>query len=544
MQPVRITVFGGEAPKFNSRLLPDPYAKTATNTKLWDGTLKPWKDATAVVTPTKVGTKLSIYRFGQAVANEAQYWFHWTTDVDVVRGPIAGDTSERTYYTGDGVPKVTDNSIALAAGTDYPMASYNLGVPAPAATPGVALGGSGSGSPVSKVYVYTYVTAWGEEGPPSNPSAVISVLPGETVTVSGMSVGPGAGYNVTAKRIYRTISGTQTTDYRFVAEIAVATASYVDSVADSTVALNDALESAEWDPPPSGMAGLVALPNGILAGFSNNDLCLSEPYVPSAWPESYRLSCDWPIVGLGVIGQSVVVLTKGKPYIASGTHPSSFTLERLDVGQACVAKRSIASVGGLGVMYACPTGMALVSPAGSSVVTEDILSRDNWQALVPSSINGYEYNGRYLGFYDTGAGTQRGFILDPKNKNALLTWTDVYATAGYNDPIRDTLYLQIGSAIKRWDGSGSDLTYTWRSKTIVADAPSCPAIGQVEAAAYPVTFKLYADGSLKHTQSVASSVEFRLPGGYKAREFEIELTGTPQVKAVYLGPSAAALRSV
>lgn len=543
MHPVRITIFGGVAPRFDPRALPDPFAQTATNTKLWDGSLRPWKSTSAVVTPSKVGTKLSIYRFGQDVSNEAQYWFHWTTDVDVAKGPIAGDTSERTYFTGDGAPKVTDSSIALAAGTDYPMNSYTLGVPAPAATPSVAVSGTGSGSPVTKVYVYTYVTAWGEEGPPSTPSSAVNVQAGQTVTVSNMATGPGAGYNVTAKRIYRTISGQSTTDYRFVAEVAAATTSYADSIADSTVALNEALPSLEWSPPPSDMAGLVALPNGIMAGFSKNDLCLSEPFVPSAWPESYRLSTDWPVVGLGVIGQSVVILTKGKPYVATGSHPSSFTLERIDIGQACVAKRSIANIDGLGVVYASPAGLALISLGGSSILTDSFMDRDDWQALVPSSITGYAYNGRYFGFYSTGV-TQGGFILDPKTSPPSLTFTDVYATAGYCDPIRDTLYLQVGNDIVKWDAGAGSLTYTWKSKVVVPTKPFNPAFAQVEAEAYPLTFKLYADGALKHTESVASAAAFRLPGGYKAREFEIELTGTQQVHAIYMGSTYRELAAI
>jgi hypothetical protein len=45
--------------------------------------------------------------------------------VNYVRGPIPTDTTERTYYTGDGAPKVTDNSFVVR----------QLGVPKPGAAP-------------------------------------------------------------------------------------------------------------------------------------------------------------------------------------------------------------------------------------------------------------------------------------------------------------------------------------------------------------------------------------------------------------------------
>lgn len=551
---INIALFGGVQPAVAPRLLPPNMAQTALNAKLWKGDLRPWQAPLSIVTPSKVGTKQSIYRFGQDITNEAQYWFHWLTDVNVARGPVAGDTSERTYFTGaGGVPQVTDNSIALAGGTDYPMASYNLGLPAPAAAPTVGVSGVGSGTAVNKAYIYTYVSAWGEEGPPSQPSAIVSVQPGQTVNLSALSTAPVGAYNVATKRIYRTVSGNNTVDYRFVAEIPVATTTYADSAADSVVVLNEVCPSGgtgdgtDWLMPPADMAGLIVIENGIMAGFSGKTLCLSEAFVPSAWPVAYQKLAAYPIVGLGAISQGIVVCTKATPYVCQGVDPRSMTFDRIDAGKACVSKRSIATVGGTGVMYAAAAGMVLVDPGlpgGSKVVTESLMDRDDWQALVPSSINGYEYNGRYMGFYNTGSVTG-GFILDPKSPTGALTFTDQYATAGYNDPIRDTLYLQIGADIKRWDGNpASALTYDWKSRIEVLPFAVIMSWAKVQAASYPVTFKLYVDGSLVQTQTVASQEPFRIAQTERGREFEVELTGTSRVKKVCLAQSMAELRTM
>ena len=56
-----------------------------------------------------------------------------------------------------------------------------------------------------------------------------------------------------------------------------------------------------------------------------------------------------------------------------------------------------------------------------------------------------------------------------------------------------------------------------------------------------ITFKLYADGTLQHTQTVTSDELFRLPSGYKAKEFEVELTGSTSINEVCVYESAGEL---
>jgi hypothetical protein len=58
-------------------------------------------------------------------------------------------------------------------------------------------------------------------------------------------------------------------------------------------------------------------------------------------------------------------------------------------------------------------------------------------------------------------------------------------------------------------------------------------VAKVSADSYSsLTFKLFADGSLKHTQTVTNSEIFRLPGGYRAKAFEIQLEGIDVVNEV------------
>jgi hypothetical protein len=63
------------------------------------------------------------------------------------------------------------------------------------------------------------------------------------------------------------------------------------------------------------------------------------------------------------------------------------------------------------------------------------------------------------------------------------------------------------------------------------------ACAEVVAGSYPVSFKLYADGVLKYTQSVTSAGPFRLPGGYHAQDFQVEVSTTDSIQFVAMAHS-------
>lgn len=537
MGVIRIDRFVGAIQAVAPQLIPENAAQAANNCKLVSGNLQPWKGTTTVNTPSKAGTKKTIHLFG------AGTWFHWLDEVNVVRGPVANNL-ERTYFTGDIVPRLTDASIATAGGgTGYPTNSYRLGIPAPVSAPGVALNGTASNAeevPETRAYVYTYVSAWGEEGPPSPASSTVDWRSGQTVDLSSLPTSPpatpadGVGYNINRIRIYRTNAGS----FQFVKELVIGTGTPGGAANDAVAgtALGELLPSAEWDAPPTGMIGLTALPGGVLAGFVGNEICLSVPYQPHAWPVKSRLITDYPIVGLGVFGNSLLVATTGTAYVVTGAATDLPYIEKLEISKPCVARRGIATVGGT-VMYPAADGLMAISMGAIVNATEKLLTRDQWQALAPTSMIGASYNGKYFGFYNNGS--PGAFILDPQTG---LSFLDLNVTAAHTDLLSDSLYLMIGSNIVKWD-SGSLLTYTWKSKLFELPRPVTMAAGRVYADTYPVTMKIYADGVLKTgmTVTVANGQPFRLPAGIRASRWELELTGTATVRSVEIATSIAAL---
>lgn len=537
-------VFGGIQPRLDPRRMPEQGAQTALNCDLRSATVDGLKTTSFVWTPTKAGVKKTIYRFGELVSDETLYWLTWTDNVDVIRCQISGDTTERTLFTGDTAynhPRWTNATLALTgAGTDYPKASYRLGVPAPASAPtNGGISGTGSGTNETRAYVYCYVTVEGDVGQPSLPLEV-TIQDGQSIILNGLVTAPG-GYNINRKWIYRTITGQSSgTDYQFVAEIADGSTSYTDSTLNKNLA--ETMFSIDFEMPPATLVGLVNMPNGMAAGFIKDgiDVCFCEPYRPYAWPTKYKQVVDYPIMGLGTFGETLVVCTKGQPYVMFGTDPNAISVKKLELAQACVSKRSIVNMGD-SVMYASPDGLVRVGPGLTDLVTGGFIHKEFWTSLNPSSIHAYCYDGKYIGFYDNG--TPGSFVFDPRDEMAPFALCSNTSTAGYQDVVRDTLYLAVGSDIVKWETNATKLSYTWKSR--IVETPKKVNFGwaKVEANAYPVTLKVYGGGVLRATKSVTSSKAFRLPAGYVADYWEIQLEGQNEVTGVYLAQSYGELQS-
>lgn len=539
MAGLQIKSFGGIAPKVPPRYLQESQAQTALNSVVFNGALQPLSDVgSAVVTLTKVGTPLTIYRFGQSIVSDTQYWFHWITDVNVCRSQIAGDTSEWTFYTGDGIPKATYSAIALS-GSNYPSVSRPLGLPAPVSAAILTVTGSPTEAadiPETRTYAYTFVnkeSGYDFESAPSAASLSVDVRIGQSVTVGSFAAVP-SGYTVTHRRIYRSTSGV----FLFVAEIALATSSYSDSILAED--LGEELPSLTWLPPPDTLLGLTNLPGGVMAGFTGRDVYFCDPYHPHAWPIEYMQSLDFPVVGLGRMDTTLAVLTTGSPYFIQGSAPDSMVVVKSDLEQACVSKRSIVSFNGT-VIYASPDGLVSLSPSGSKLITEQYFSRAQWQsAFVPTSIHAYQQDMKYIAFYDDGV-TAGGFIYDLTSGQFILH--TIYATAGYNDLQGDKLFTAFSNRqVKIWL-SGSFLNYTWKSKKFTMPQVISFSCAQVEAETYPVTAKFYADGVLVHTQTVASRSPFRLPVS-ASRDWEFQMEGSSEVFSFSVAQSFEELAGV
>ena len=137
MAGVKITTFYGVAPKVSPELLPETAGQIARNTKLYSGDLIPYPAPTVVGNTGRTGTIKTLYALKDPLGDNN--WMSWTTDVDIAVVTSSDITDQRFYYAGDGVPKVSNYSLAFSGTGPYPTLSYDLGLPLPTTKPTVAV---------------------------------------------------------------------------------------------------------------------------------------------------------------------------------------------------------------------------------------------------------------------------------------------------------------------------------------------------------------------------------------------------------------------
>jgi len=319
----------------------------------------------------------------------------------------------------------------------------------------------------------------------------------------------------------------------------VAGTEYIDAVPSANLA--EIIPTELYDPPNAATIGIKAHPAGWLVGFFGNTVAMSEPGAPHAWPIDYRLVTNHDIVGLGVFGGTIAVVTEGWPYLLVGSDPAAVTMIELEIEQACVAKRGMVDFG-TAIAYPSPDGLIVVSGQGAANVTSGLFTRDQWQALVPTSFVALNWEQQYLCFYNDGS-TTRAFIVDPFNPDSGVVYVSKYATAGYKDIEEDLLYLILSDEIETWD-QGSKLTYTWKSRPSYTPRAVNMSAGKIIADAYPVELELFVDDIRRFTKTVASIDAFRLPGGFKGEKYEVIIKGTRRVSEVTLATTMGELSVV
>lgn len=696
MAGFRFDVFKGIRPRISKRKLPPGEAQTAQNTKLGSADLEYWNENGVVKATENPYDTRAIFLYEDTKDNIG-YWFEWADYVDVARGPIKGDTLDRVYFTGDGVPKMTYNDLQTSP--PYPSVAYDLGVPKPATrlqatgqelpedlapasrrtseapgerpstgsfeivsadfttypgtgtpndtwrfaagalgsiafqvdvgdtfrveevvdednitlgsatgtgavgataandktsvtywkpmdeqgstqladfigwripdgmrvtVPGhrlragdvirvtrldlsfgmewywsltgdlfelapdgtagdwgvpvqgddnvyrhenVRLGKSADGQQLfelnggfyydvdrtssdnatleDRTYVYTYVSAIGEEGPPSDPSALVQALDGDTVTLTGFDLGAAGVRDIDRVRIYRTNATAVGTEYQFVREVTLAAIQADGNAVDTIEAalLGEVIPSNTWLPPPDEMENIVSMPNGMMVGSQGKNIYFCEPFFPHAWPPEYDQAVDYDVVALAPFGNSVAVLTRGTPYVITGSHPRNANIRPYKINQACLNKESVALAKDR-VYYASPDGLVEIGVNGARLTTDRYVWKNEWAQFSPELMVGEFHDGKYFGFYGadntvvpqpTGSLAATGtLVTDDENfeadivaggKTIILTLTDeTWVTAGTAfDAIRDDIIFGITSNLNEpgsWNAARATVPVT------------------------------------------------------------------------------------
>ena len=673
----KLITFNGIAPILEPRLLKDEVGVTAQNVNLERGNLNAlYTNGNHATLNASSITSHYQYKFGGTTYN-----LEFDDDVDVVPGPIADDAFDRLYWTGQTFPRMASSTQITSGGSGaYPRSSFRLGIEAPPNLGVATPTGPDDGTQIkySTSYVYTFVSAFGEEGPPSAASTVLTKVDGQSIALSnlsfantksdvnyggtkvtGVTVTTASGSNditvttpsahgfstsdrigldgfsdtggftadrinhaysivstpssttftvnvsgaaatstatssaaslfhtfVGTKRIYRSNTGSNTTDFQFVAEVAMDVTTYTDSTNND--ALGEIIPSTFWIAPPDDdsstypngqMKGLTAIGNGIFAGFSGKRLCFSEPFLPHAWPVAYRITLEDEIVGISMAGSVLFIGTKGTNYIAAGTDPQAMAIQKLEAAEPLLYKRSLVDMGGY-CIYSGPDGLIGVENGQVTNLTQALISPDQWKGTYVVQSAGM-HEGKYVGQYSAPYQTPQAIIFDISGDVNALTTVDTLLNTGsstnrgfYTDPETNELYLinkpsSGNCTVESFDDSATDTkrTFVFKSKEFVLPKATSMNFVKVEADSYAgagVTVKVFGDGTeifdatitasgsvFSATGSAPTSFSatqiqepiLRLPTGVH-KVYQVEVTSANPVHEICIGESIDELRAV
>jgi hypothetical protein len=585
MPLLRIEAFGGQIPLQDDRLLQGYHAAFAENAYVGSGTIKP----ISAIIPVHIMAdpfKRAFFRIPKAKAGVDNivdsFWLEFDhEDTWVVRNPTSGLADGGRFYWSDGLtpPKMTTMARLLA--TQPPLL---MGIPSPPVAPGVSV--SGGSTPVeTRAYAYTWASGSHEEGPPSPPTLATGNANGTwNITMTAPTVGHTTDRDLQYVRIYRTITNLQgIATFFFVVELPIATLAYADTIPSATVGLNDQLRSMNWLPPPDDLKGMVNMANGMIAGFRDTEVWICEPYRPHAWPPQYLLSVESKIIGLGVQQQSLVILTEGWTYIATGIRPDAMSLTKVATLEPCTSMGSIVSAPE-GVMYTSVNGLMVVSSGIGINSTAGMVRKDQWPTLLYlPNLHATYINRSYVAFSSPSSGV---FQVDAfQVPEAQVDPLGAFETIDFSGT-RDGAIISIGderAAFMRlhseepvinvlqdvWTGEALILrngviehidlrkpyprlsNYRWRSKVyqtpyvenwaaakvFFTPPPGPPADG-------PTYFRFYADGRMVYERQIqVSGEQFRLPSGFKSHFVQWELEGQLEIYNVQIATSARELRN-
>ena len=493
MATVKLTNFTGITPRLGAQYLQDNAAQKAVNTKLFSGEIRSWMKP---LEDYEVVNQSAATIFKMHGPGNATQWLEFNVDTDIVRGPVVDAEDYRIYYSENGVCKKTNWDLATegSGNSSYPRNWLYLGVPFPTSAPTLtaertvvkedAIGEEkyDSENTENRVYVYTYVSEFGNVFEESAPSAAASVrcdASGNPVVISGFANPPTDHYNITRIRIYRAVAGATNILYMLVDEVKLKNHQFpTTGTSENGVSITDGeyhdsrtyaqlgmeLATLNYTPPPENLRGLVMMANGFLAGYTYNQVWFSEPFIPHAWPADYMLSVDAEIVGLGVYGTTLVVCTKGHAYTISGTHPSALTQDKQPMVQPCVSKSSIA-YDQYGVLYASPHGLVALAAAQMDVFTRPMITHDEWQHYTPSLLKSVMYNNMYIGAYHYK--NYQGLVVFARGDQPAMIEVEFPAQALHVEYGTGDLYAlhAYDHKIYKIDSAAFDrMYYTWQSK--------------------------------------------------------------------------------
>lgn len=415
----------------------------------------------------------------------------------------------------------------------------------------------------NRAYVYTYVNAFGEEGPPSEP-VLMECAEDATITVSCSPPTPQTPDYVPIEyvRLYRTATGASTSFLYVpnvddpngwpVGESWSAPLDIVDDV--KTEALGEPVSTINAYPPSQELRGLCLMSNGVVAGFVGNEVHFMEPYLPYACNPSAIKPFPSQVTGICPFESGLYVTTIDHPYYVIGATPATMTDAKLTAIQAGVSKNAIVNMGQY-VAYVSNDGIVMARGMEASLEKSfQFFTRNEWRSRFGAVLDKMHlsvHDGSLVAWIadDTDSDGYSGFLMRFEEENPSLVRLSDPITAAYVHPQADALYVADSNGIGAFKAGASTVPFIWRSKDFAQQKPTNFGAVQLIGTG-TVTLRVYADDVLRLTSSVSMNTEgviVRLPSGFLARRWSLELessTDNVEVQEANMVTSVSELQGV
>lgn len=563
MPSIRVTEFGGMKPRDVRSYGGPSRASLARDVKLDHGMLQPWRYPAKEIDTEQ--TLCSIFKHGCC----------WIGSCNPCADFTYGDTDcKRIFSTGMlDYPAYAELPDCSNGCGEYIEPDWcRLGIPKPQNAPTIDQFTHTENEAdctqceygvekkrESRAYLYTYVNEYGEESEASPISEVILADIDSSARVL-FSIPPMTdGFcDPLYIRVYRAGTGateegsweTAQSDFLMVDEFPYSSGNleFIDDIPVEEVGMSYMGDCNKV--PPQDLEGITSLGNGTLVGFRHKEIWFSEPWKFNAW-DCY-MNVDHCVKAIAVEGQYLYVATNGNPYVIDiDNHEEACkccrVISMVSETAPITSKRSMVATNN-GVMWATNDGLARFSGGSFRIDTHSHITSDDWLKWYPHDLNGVYHKGMYFGF-----NSERGFIWDMTDgvysdtylgENGKFTELSLTPKALYRTE-QNELYMSFDKGIYKWDASSVYMPYRWRTKLHVEGGLMNYSVLKIvfekwlrtRKSPNAGTVRLYADGKMMFQRKVTCSRPFRLPKGYDALNWEIEIEGIENIMELHMATS-------
>lgn len=365
-------------------------------------------------------------------------------------------------------------------------------------------------------YLYTfYNSAEGLESGPSPLSNEVATTGASQLLVSSMEVPTDP--QVDQLRVYRI--GGNLAQFTLAYTIPRGMSGMFDHLTDDKLD-GRLLNVAIHDPAPAGLRYLTES-YSMVFGAVGKDLRYTPIGKPTVWPDEYVIPFEAEITGIGAAANGLLVMTKHKTHIITGTSPDTLAKQLLSGDQGCLGFRSIQQVKNGAVVWASADGLCMSVGGEVPVVTRDILGD---LKLKPARSVVLDEN--YYLFQEDGTCLNWDYRHNPIFKN--IDFGVSYAVAAKGD-----LYGVGAGKLWKLKSDESKLTMRYRSPRFVEGSLTKPKTYKKVyfRAEGDIILNILIDDVLvgSYTRSGKATHEVQVPADKQRGfyiQFEVEGTGT------------------